>query len=114
MKTENLSISTDDKISFFISLSTMLAAGITIIDAIDSLLEDAKGNQKKILSTLKEDLSAGKRIYTCFSKFPGVFDNVTVSIIKAAEEAGTLDATLKQIKENIQKVKRKKEIQKFY
>ena len=94
MKTENTSLTTDEKISLFISLATMLAAGITIIEAIDSLLEDAKGNQKKILSTLKEDLSQGKRIYVSFSKFPKAFDGVTVAILKAAEEAGTLDATL--------------------
>ena len=85
------------------SLSTMLAAGITIIEAIDSLLEDSKGNQKKILTILKDDLSAGKRINVSFAKFPHVFDNVTISIIKAAEEAGTLDTTLRQIKENIQR-----------
>lgn len=85
------------------SLSTMLGAGITIIEAIDSLLEDSKGNLKSILTLLKEDLSAGKRINVSFARFPQVFDNVTVSIIKASEEAGTLDTTLKQIKNNIQK-----------
>ncbi|MBI5127789.1 type II secretion system F family protein [Candidatus Roizmanbacteria bacterium] len=103
MKNEHIRISTDDKISLFISLATMLGAGITIIETIDSLLEDAKGNMKKVLTALKEDLSQGKRIHVSFSKFPNVFDKVTVSIIKAAEEAGTLDTTLKQIKENLQK-----------
>lgn len=103
MKTETISITTDDKISLFISLSTMLSAGITIIEVINSLLEDAKGNQRKILTTLKEDLSSGKRIHVSFARFPNVFDSVTVSIIKAAEESGTLDTTLKQIKENIEK-----------
>ncbi len=103
MKNEHIRLSTDEKIILFISLATMLGAGITIIETIDSLLEDAKGNLKKVLTALKEDLSQGKRIHVSFSKFPGVFDNVTVSIIKAAEEAGTLDTTLKQIKENLQK-----------
>ncbi len=103
MRNENIRISTDDKISLFISLATMLGAGITIIETIDSLLEDAKGSMKKVLLALKEDLSQGKRIHVSFSKFPNVFDKVTVSIIKAAEEAGTLDTTLKQIKENLQK-----------
>lgn len=103
MKTDNTTISTDEKISLFISLATMLSAGITIIEAIDSLLEGAKGNLKKILTSLKDDLSQGKRIYVSFSRFPQVFDNVTISIVKAAEESGTLDTTLKQVKENLQK-----------
>jgi type II secretory pathway component PulF len=103
MKPNNIRISTDEKISFFISLATMLSAGITIIDAIESLLEDSKGNIKKILTALKDDLVQGKRIYLSLARFPMVFDSVTVSIIKASEEAGTLDTTLKQVKENLQK-----------
>jgi len=103
MKNEHIRLSTDEKITLFISLATMLGAGITIIETIDSLLEDSKGNMKKVLTALKEDLIQGKRIHVSFSKFPNVFDSVTVSIIKAAEEAGTLDTTLKQIKENLQK-----------
>lgn len=103
MKTDNTRISSDEKISLFISLATMLSAGITIIEAIDSLLEGSKGNLKKILTSLKDDLTQGKRIYVSFSRFPQVFDNVTISIVKAAEESGTLDTTLKQVKENLQK-----------
>ncbi|MDO8609912.1 MAG: type II secretion system F family protein [bacterium] len=103
MKTQNITFTTGEKIAFIISLSTMLAAGITIIEAIDSLLEDAKGNQLKILTTLKEDLTQGKRIYASFSQFPNVFDKVSINIIKASEEAGTLDVTLKEIKTNIQR-----------
>src|SRR3989344_4126711 len=81
----------------------MLSAGISIIETIDSLLEDAKGNQKRILENLRADLVQGKRIHQSFAKFPTVFDKVTVSVIKAAEEAGNLDTTLKDIRDNIKK-----------
>lgn len=103
MKIENLSLSNSEKIALVISLSTMLSSGIMIIDAIDSLLEDAKGNQKKVLTILREDLSQGKRIYVSFSRFPRIFNKVNINIIKAAEESGTLDTTLKQIKDNFQR-----------
>jgi type II secretory pathway component PulF len=81
----------------------MLAAGISIIDTVDSLLEDSKGNQKKILEVIKEDLTQGKRLYTALDKFPLIFDKATINIIKAAEEAGTLDVALKDIKETLRK-----------
>src|SRR3990167_8752221 len=100
---EKISISSGEKIAMISNLSTMLAAGISIIETIDSLLEDAKGNQKKILLTLREDLIQGKRVFESFAKFPNVFDKVTVSVIKAAEEAGNLDTTLKDIRDNIKK-----------
>jgi len=101
--TKKLSISTADKIMMISNFSTMLSAGISILDSVDSLLEDTKGNQKKILQTLRDDLMQGKRVHVSFAKFPNVFDKVTISIIKAAEEAGSLDTTLKDLRDNIKK-----------
>lgn len=102
-KLVKLSIPTSEKLTMMSNFSTMLSAGISILETIDSLLDDAKGNQKKILQYLREDLIQGKRVYESFARFPNVFDKVTVSIIKAAEESGTLDTTLKDLKDNIKK-----------
>ncbi len=101
--TLKISLSTTDKVTMISNFSTMLSAGISILEAVDSLLEDAKGNQKKILQTLREDLVQGNHVYEAFSKFPNVFDKVTVSIVKASEEAGTLDKTLKDLRDNMMK-----------
>lgn len=103
MRFENITLSDSEKISFVSNLSTMLSAGVSILELVNSLLEDAKGSQKKILETLRDDLTQGNRLYSSFAKFPAVFDQVTVNIIRAAEEAGTLEITLKDLKENIKK-----------
>ncbi|QQS44552.1 type II secretion system F family protein [Candidatus Roizmanbacteria bacterium] len=102
MDTKKLSLQTKDKIALFDNLSTMLAAGISILEAVDSLLEDSKGNQKKLLSELRQDLTQGKQVYASFARFPNTFDKVTVNIIRASEEAGTLDVALKDIKKHVQ------------
>ena len=81
----------------------MLSAGISILDTIDSLLEDSKGNTRKILEAVRTDLTQGKHLHTSFSEFPLVFDNVTISILKASEEAGTLDVTLKDLRDSTKK-----------
>ncbi|HSW88737.1 MAG TPA: type II secretion system F family protein [Candidatus Saccharimonadales bacterium] len=103
MTTENITLSGNDKIAMIGNLSTMLAAGIPILEVVDSLLEDAKKNSKKVLETLRADLIQGRPVHTTFAKFPKIFDKVTINIIKAAEEAGTLDQTLSDLKENIRK-----------
>ena len=103
MRTQHLSISRSDKLALISNMATMLAAGISILEIIDSLLEDARGNQKKMLEIVKEDMSQGTHLYTSFERFPSVFDKVTVNIIKAAEEAGTLETSLKDLRENIKK-----------
>jgi type IV pilus assembly protein PilC len=103
IKKFNIYLSTNEKIGMISNLHTMLAAGIPILEVVESLLEDTKGNQRKIFEALKDDLGQGQNISYTFSRFPRVFDKVTVNIIKAAEEAGTLDITLKDIQNTIKK-----------
>lgn len=103
MKPNRISLSINDKIGLINNLATMLAAGISILEAVDSLLEDSKGNQKKIIETLRGDLVQGRHVYETFAQFPNTFDQVTVNIIKASEEAGTLDTTLKDLTKSIEK-----------
>jgi len=103
MKNDRASLSSSEKIAFISNLSTMLSAGIPILEAVSNLLEDSKGNPKKIMETLRDDLTQGRQVNYSFSKFPRVFDKVTVNVIKASEEAGTLDITLKDLKQNLQK-----------
>jgi type II secretory pathway component PulF len=98
-----LTLKGSEKIGLISNLSTMLSAGIPIIEAVDSILTDTKGSQKKILETLKQDLMDGKRVYVAFADFPGCFDPITVNLIKAAEEAGTLETTLRDLKDHIQR-----------
>src|SRR3989338_7698874 len=98
-----ISLSSSEKISFLSNLSTMLAAGISILEAVDALLEDAKGKNKKFLEIVREDIIQGNHLYYSFSKFPLIFDKVTINLIKAAEEAGTLETTLWDLKNSIQK-----------
>lgn len=103
MKLENVTLSANEKINLISNFSTMLGAGIPILEAVDSLLEDAKNNQKIILENLKNDIMQGQHVYVSFSKFPKVFNAVTIQILKASEEAGTLEQTLKDLKEDVKK-----------
>ena len=103
MKTEHIGLSNSDKLTMIGTFSTMINAGIPILETVGSLLEDAKGNTKKILTSVEEDLTQGKPLHVCFSRFPSVFDKVSVNIIKASEEAGTLNTVLKDLRNQIQK-----------
>lgn len=99
----NLHLSTPEKLGLISNLATMLAAGIPIIEVIDSLMEDAKGGPKKFLEVIRGDLEQGNHIATSLGKFPNVFDRVTINLVNAAEEAGTLNETLVDLKDNIKK-----------
>lgn len=102
MSIGSVRLSSGEKIEFISNMHTMLKAGIPILNGVESLLEDSKGNVKKILVALRQDLIAGRRMCTTLAKFPESFDKVTVNLVKAAEEAGTLEQTLQDIKKNTQ------------
>jgi type IV pilus assembly protein PilC len=103
MKTEHLRISDKDKLALISNFAAMITAGIPIIEVVDSLLDDSKGNQKKLLETMKADLNQGLHVYQTMAKFPNVFDKISVNIVKASEEAGTLDTALKDLQNGIRK-----------
>lgn len=98
----SLRLSPGEKIEFFGNMHTMLKAGIPILNGVESLLEDSKGNMRKVFVAIREDLLAGRRVHVSLAKFPESFDKVTVNLIKAAEESGTLETTLADIKKNTQ------------
>ncbi|MBI3341889.1 type II secretion system F family protein [Candidatus Curtissbacteria bacterium] len=96
-------IKNSDKLNMFAELRTMLTAGLPILGVVDLLAEDAKGGLKIFLDTLKEDISGGRTISSTMAKFPAAFDKVTTSVVKAAEESGTLESSLKDIQTNLHK-----------
>lgn len=98
-----VSLSNNEKLGLISTMATMLTAGIPILETVDSLLDDSKGNMRKIIETIRADLMQGKPLYSSFARFPKVFDSVTVNIIKASEEAGKLDVVLKDIRDQIKK-----------
>lgn len=103
MKTQNVTLANAEKLGLLSNLSTMVNAGLTIAEAVDSLLEDATGNLKIVLTGIQDDIMQGRPLHGAFSKFPKVFDTVTVAIIKASEESGTIDVVLKDVKNTLKK-----------
>ena len=86
-----------DRLSIFADLSTMLTAGIPILEALDSLSTDSKGNNKKALSFMQKALYNGTSLSTVLGQMPNAFDPVSVNLVKSAEVGGTLDTTLRDI-----------------
>ncbi|HSX00906.1 MAG TPA: type II secretion system F family protein [Candidatus Saccharimonas sp.] len=99
----SLRLSGKDKLALVSNLGTMLSSGIPIIEAVDSMLEEAKGNLRAVLLLLKADLSEGRTVSVSLARSPKAFDPVMVNLVKAAEEAGTLDETLKDMVDSIKK-----------
>jgi type II secretory pathway component PulF len=93
----NIRLKGKERLSLFSDLSTMLTAGIPIMEAISSLEEDATGNMKKVLAVLHAHLNNGEPLSKGLARMPLAFDEISINLIRAAEAGGTLEETLHDI-----------------
>ena len=85
------SIKRQDLITFCFDLEQVSRAGIPLIDGLRDLREGMENPRfSEILTSVLEDIEGGKTLSQALSGFPGIFNTVFVSLIRAGELSGTL------------------------
>lgn len=91
-------IKVKDRILFSRQLSTLINAGLPLIQSLRSV---AKQTQSKplqvVINRVISDVEGGSSFSVALSKHPTVFNRVYISLIAAGETSGTLDAALERI-----------------
>ncbi len=87
-----------DIILFARQFSTMIDAGLPIIQCLD-ILYTQQGNVtfRKMLKEIKESVEGGATLAEALKKFPKHFDDLFVNMIAAGEAGGILDAILRRL-----------------
>lgn len=84
-----------DIIMFTRYLSTMLAAGLPIIQSLDIVAQEQENEtMKSMLIKIKNNISEGKTLAESFGMYPKYFGDLYCNLIKTGEKSGTLDKTL--------------------
>ena len=97
-------VKAQDILIFAKQFSTMLKAGLPVLNALNLLIEQTTSpNMKAVIEKIKKDLEAGNPLSKCFENHPKVFDIVTVNLIKAGEASGKLDIFLERIVLSLEK-----------
>lgn len=79
-------------------LSTMLNAGLPIMQALDVISNDQDNPSMKImLMDIKTEIGSGKSLAETFGKYPNHFPPLYCSLVKAGEKSGTLDKILNRL-----------------
>ncbi|MFZ2315046.1 MAG: type II secretion system F family protein [Gammaproteobacteria bacterium] len=79
-------------------LSTMLAAGLPLVQALDIIGHDQENPEvKAMILSVKSSVEGGKTLAESFSKYPKQFGELYSSLIKAGEKSGTLDKVLNRL-----------------
>ena len=98
-----------DVIIFCRQFSTMIDAGLPIIQCLDLLSTQAENATfKKILRQVKEDVEGGTTLADALKKYPDQFDDLFVNMIAAGEAGGILDTILRRLSGMLEKAARLK------
>ncbi len=91
-------IKESDVIIFARQFSTMIDAGLPIIQCLDILYSQQDNvTFKKMLKEIKESVEGGATLAEALKKFPKQFDDLFVNMIAAGEAGGILDAILRRL-----------------
>ena len=87
-----------DVILFARQFSTMIDAGLPIIQCLDILYsQQNNATFKKMLKEIKESVEGGATLAEALKKFPKQFDSLFVNMIAAGEAGGILDGILRRL-----------------
>ena len=93
-----------DIIIFCRQFSTMIDAGLPIIQCLDILqAQQDNATFKKMLKDIKESVESGQTLAEALKKYPDHFDNLFVNMVAAGEAGGILDVILRRLSAYMEK-----------
>ena len=93
-----------DVVLFSKQFATMVKAGLPILNVLQMLRDQTEHPQmKEIIEDVRKSLEGGVTLSKCFEKYPKIFDNVYINLIKAGEASGKLDIFLLKLVDSLEK-----------
>lgn len=87
-----------DKVLFSRQLSTLINAGLPLVQALRSVNGQTQSkNLKLVISQVIADVEAGSALSKAMMKHPNVFNQIYLSLIESGETSGTLDKSLERL-----------------
>ena len=84
-------------VEFVRELSTLLAVGIPLLEAIDAIAKQHRGGFHTVLLMLRDRVSSGVGLAEAMRDHPAVFDELCVSITEVGENSGALETALERL-----------------
>lgn len=84
--------------------STMIDAGVSLVRCLDVLSEQSQSPKlRRIIFDLRSEVEAGNMLSKAMSKYPSVFSNLFVGLIRAGEVGGVLEESLQRLSTFLEK-----------
>ena len=84
--------------------STMIDAGVSLIRCLNVLTDQTSNKRlKRILIDVTREVEAGQTLSKAMGKYPSVFNNLFIGLIRAGEVGGVLEETLQRLSTFLEK-----------
>lgn len=93
-----------DLVVFSQQLSTMVGAGLPIIECLHELVNETESPPlRRALMRVVQDVQSGSTFSQALARHPRIFSELFVALVQAGETGGVLEATLQRIAEALDK-----------
>jgi type IV pilus assembly protein PilC len=93
-----------DLVIFTRELSTMISAGVSLPRCMATLSSQFDNkNFREVIGSINHDVEGGAPLAEAMAKFPNIFSDVYVNMIRAGEAGGILDEILKRLATQVEK-----------
>ena len=96
-------ITTKEVVLFTKQLAVLLRSAIPLLQAIELLTDQFEGRFKRVLISIKDGLKSGEPFAKELSRYPKVFSNIYIQLVKAGEASGKLDLILVRLAEYLER-----------
>lgn len=92
-----------DLVIFTRQLSTMISAGVPLTRSLATMQTQTESKYlKQVLANIMKEVESGQPLGDSFAKYPEVFSDVYVNMVKAGEAGGILDEILKRLASQVE------------
>lgn len=97
-------ITTKDKLVFTRQFATLIGAGLPIATSLKTVAGQTQNkSMKAVIEEILASVESGKTFSDSCAKYPKIFNNVYLALVRAGEMSGTLDESLKRLAEQQEK-----------
>jgi type IV pilus assembly protein PilC len=91
-----------DLITFCLHLSQVTRAGISLLDGLKDLVDEAEQPRfRAILGAVVEAIQSGTRLADALAAYPKVFNRTFVALIRAGEQSGNIPETFQKLADSL-------------
>jgi type IV pilus assembly protein PilC len=84
--------------------STMIDAGVSLVRALDVLGEQTQNPKlKRVLKDIQVEVESGQTLSKSMQKYPKIFNNMFIGLIRAGEVGGVLEEALQRLSHFLEK-----------